>query len=249
MKQWRTWRDGFRRPRVSTVDPLTGYDRWAKAYAHEENPVLELEGRVLNRLLPDLEGKCVLDIGCGTGRVTRILAERNAARITAVDFSINMLVQARKQLRGSDRTQLAAAEALALPFANESFDLVTCSLMISHVEALQRFVAELARVARPGSHLLISEFHPFGHLLGWKRSFVERRSSGVERIAIRYHRHLHEDYFRAFTNEHLEIEELCEPRIDESVKHFYQGSRADLANYRQFYGYPLVLFFRLRAAS
>ena len=246
MRQGRRLRDRLLRSKVNTVDPLTGYNRWAKTYGCEENPVLELEGRVLKRLLPDLEGKHVLDIGCGTGRVTRILAARNAARITGVDFSINMLCEARKQLRGGDRTQLAAAEALALPFANDGFDLVTCSLMISHVEALQRFVAELARVARPGSHLLISEFHPFGHLLGWKRSFVERSSSGVESIAIRYHRYSHEDYFRAFANEHLEIEELCEPRIDESVKHFFEGSRAHRTRYRQLYGYPLVLFFKLR---
>ncbi len=247
MKRWRPLRDRFRSHKERTVDPLTGYNRWAKEYANQNNPVLELEGRTLKKLLPDLSGKDSLDIGCGTGRVTRILTERNAARVTAVDFSMNMLNEARKRLRGTGRTQLAGAEALALPFGDDSFDLVTCSLMASHVESLQPFVAELARVARPGSHLLISEFHPFGHLVGWKRSFVDGCGPRAERLSIRYHRHMHEDYFRAFKNEDLQIEELREPCIDESVKHFFEGSRSDFANYRRFFGCPLVLFFKLKA--
>ena len=247
MRQWRRLRDRVRGSKVNTVDPLTGYNRWAKTYASEDNPVLELDTCVLERLLPDVHGKCVLDVGCGTGRVTRMLAERDPAHITAVDFSVNMLYQAREQLRAAPRTELVAAQALALPFTDESFDLVTCSLMISHVEDLQSFVTELARVARPGGHLLISDLHPFGHLLGWNRSFVEQRNGGVERIGIHYYRHLHEEYFRAFRTEHLEIEELREPRIDESVKHFFEGSRGGLTNYQRIYGYPVVLFFRLRA--
>ena len=64
----------FREQRVETVDPLDGYDRWAKQYARTHNPVLELEQRALQELLPNLTNRDVLDVACGCGRVTNLLA-------------------------------------------------------------------------------------------------------------------------------------------------------------------------------
>lgn len=231
---------------LETVDPLTGYSLWAEQYASERNPVLELNQRALCDLLPSLKSKRVLDVGCGTGRVTSILADGGAACIVGIDFSFSMLEQASTQLRSSPNTHLIAAAGQRLPFADNSFDLVTCSLMISHLEDLFGVVAELARLIKPGGRMLISEFHPFWHLLGWDRSFQKQKNGQVARIRIRYFRYLYEDYFQAFKAAKLEIEAIREPLLDKSVKQFFEGSRQSAANYKKFVGYPVVLCFRLR---
>ena len=233
------------RSRGREVDPHTGYQRWASHYAVEKNPVLSLENGALLGLLPEVAGKRVLDVGCGTGRVSQLVAKRGASRVIGVDFSVNMLRSARIQVHSYSTVTLAAAEAIALPFAEETFDVVTCSLMMGHLEKIEPAIAELARVARRGGSLLVSDFHPYAHLLGWKRSFRDTRNGGAEEIHIRNYLHLHEDYFQSFRESGLHAEEISEPRIDESVRHFYQNSQQAREIYERFAGHPLVLMFRL----
>ena len=227
------------------VDAHTGYECWANCYASERNPVLSLETQALKELLPDVGGKRVLDVGCGTGRVSQQLAQLDARCVIGVDFSVNMLRSAMAQLRSCSSVTLVAGGAIALPFANETFDIVTCSLMTGHLEKLEPAVKELARVARLGSSLLISDFHPYAHLLGWKRSFRHPHNGSGEELHIRNYLHLHEDYFRAFRESGLQADEVSEPCIDESVRHFYQHSREASEIYERFVGHPLVLMFRL----
>jgi ubiquinone/menaquinone biosynthesis C-methylase UbiE len=87
-----------------------------------------------------------LDIGTGTGAVARLLSERwPEAEVTGVDVSPGMIAEARRL--GSERYDVA--DASALPYADERFDLVTLNNMIP-------FFGELARVTAPGGHLVIA---------------------------------------------------------------------------------------------
>lgn len=85
-------------------DPLSavrdGYDRWARVYDHDANPLPALEAPHVRAAFGDVRGRDVLDLGCGTGRHTAWLAE-SGARVTAVDFSEGMLEHARRKVRAA----------------------------------------------------------------------------------------------------------------------------------------------------
>src|ERR1017187_8593218 len=85
---------------TSSTDPIDllstkdGYDRWAEIYDGDDNPLVALEEPWVDKLIGDVNGLKVADIGCGTGRHALRLAAAGAI-VEAVDFSEGMLAQAR----------------------------------------------------------------------------------------------------------------------------------------------------------
>src|SRR5688572_13307737 len=80
-----------------------GYDRWAPTYDTDGNPLVALEEPLVERLMGEVEGLDVLDVGCGTGRHAIRLAAAGA-RVRGIDFSEAMLDQAR-QKPGAERVE------------------------------------------------------------------------------------------------------------------------------------------------
>ncbi|GAA3831192.1 hypothetical protein GCM10022226_60220 [Sphaerisporangium flaviroseum] len=107
-------------------------------------------------------GDQVLDVGCGTGYLTRILASLvgTDGRVTGVDPSHPMLDHARRRAPGNCSYQVG--EGQALPFPNATFDVVVSSFAVHHMPTAARggAVREMFRVLRPGGRLLIAEFRP-----------------------------------------------------------------------------------------
>ena len=102
-------------------------------------------------------GEVVLDLGAGTGVSTEELA-RSGADVVGVDISQGML-RAGKKVR--PRTILLAGDALALPFADATFDAVTISFALRNVHDTEAALREMARVTKPGGRLVVCEFsHP-----------------------------------------------------------------------------------------
>ena len=112
------------------------------------------------RMLPDVAGLHGLDIGCGEGHNTRLLAER-CARVTAIDPSPTFIRYAREaeaeEPRGIDYRE---ASALELPFADESFDFATAFMSLMDIASPEAAVAEAHRVIAPGGFLQLSITHP-----------------------------------------------------------------------------------------
>lgn len=104
-------------------------------------------------------GDEVLDLCCGTGDQARTLARRGA-RVLAADFCLPMLVRARSKLASRDgrRPRLASADALALPLPEGRFAGATVSFGLRNVADLDRALAEIARVLRPGGRVAFLEF-------------------------------------------------------------------------------------------
>src|SRR6266853_4823768 len=108
----------------------------------------------------------VLDLCCGTGDLAISLNLGYCARVTGVDFAHSMLVRARKKsarLHSKTLAQLrpiryVEADALRLPFANESFDLVTTSFGFRNLANYEAGLREIQRVLKPGGTIAILEF-------------------------------------------------------------------------------------------
>jgi SAM-dependent methyltransferase len=96
------------------------------------------------RALAGLDGKRVLDVGCGTGGVGSRLAKRGAS-VMGVDQDLKSLEQAKKTGRLKEVRQ---ADVTALPFADNDFDLAIASEVLEHVDDDRKGLSELCRVAR-----------------------------------------------------------------------------------------------------
>jgi ubiquinone/menaquinone biosynthesis C-methylase UbiE len=109
-------------------------------------------------LLAITAGERVLDVGCGSGAVTREIARRVGSRGVAVglDPSPALLAVARqlaKEAGVGDRIEFREGDALRLPFPDGSFDAVVCVTVLSHVPRGETAIPEFARVLRPGGRL------------------------------------------------------------------------------------------------
>lgn len=140
--------------------------------------------RMVARAVGARAGELVLDLAAGTGTSSRTFTAAGA-RCVACDFSLGMLeVGAR---RPHPAVRFAAGDALALPFADESFDAVTISFGLRNVADTGAALAELLRVTRPGGRLVVCEFShlrppllnaAYEQYLGRALPAVARRLSG-----------------------------------------------------------------------
>ena len=150
------------------------YRLWAPAYDGEPNPLLALEERVLGPLLlPAAAGRDVVDLGCGTGRWLERVLTAGARSAIGLDESPEMLARAAAKPGLAGR--LLQADCARLPLAASSADLLICSFVLGYLPDLATFVRQLARVARRGADLFISEFHPDAGARGWRRSFSHEK--------------------------------------------------------------------------
>ncbi|PZG21123.1 class I SAM-dependent methyltransferase [Nonomuraea aridisoli] len=113
-------------------------------------------------------GDRILDVGCGTGYLTRILSPvaGPAGEVTGLDPSPAMIQYAAARARGNCRYVLGGAQTL--PFPDGSFDAVTATLVVHHIPADDRpeALGEMYRVLRPGGRLLVVESRPLAGRLG-----------------------------------------------------------------------------------
>lgn len=111
-------------------------------------------------ILPDVAGLEGLDIGCGEGHNTRLLARRGA-RMTAVDIAQTFLAHARQSETDEPLgIRYIHASAQQLPFADASFDFATAFMSLMDVPRPELAVAEAWRVLRPGGFFQFSICHP-----------------------------------------------------------------------------------------
>lgn len=192
---------------VTEFDHAAGYAAWAETY-DDENNLIDIEERYLRPVLERHPAGDAADIACGTGRVTALLCELGH-RVTGVDPSEEMLTVARA--KGLDATFIAGDFA-TLPLPDDSVDLVTCTLALTHVEDLRRPIAEMARIVRPTGKIVLSDIHPIAVATGGQAVF--RRADGT-RGATTNLQHWTSDYVAAFRHAGLAIEDCVEPLVDD----------------------------------
>lgn len=199
-------------PAAQEVSVQEGYALWASSYDEEQNGLIFLEERQVDRLLARLSFTNVLDVGTGTGRHALQLARRGA-RVTALDQSPEMLAVARLAAQRAGLPIDFHLRSLddSLPFEAGQFDLLICALTLCHVPDLAHALAEFARVLQQGGSLLITDFHPVHTLYGWRTAF---RQAGVV-----YHLptvgHTRDDYLETIQACGLTILDVTESLVGE----------------------------------
>lgn len=108
-------------------------------------------------------GESVLDIACGTGDLTQLFARTPAGRVVGGDFTAKMLDFARSKQTHEpagvrDKITYVEADAMALPFRDAEFDVVSIAFGIRNVSDPKRALREFRRVLKPGGRLVVLEF-------------------------------------------------------------------------------------------
>lgn len=193
---------------LPTLSVAEGYAEWARTYDQRCNPTIAAEEPAVRRLLADRAPSTAVDVGCGTGRHSRWLAERGH-RVVAVDSSPEMLAVAARAL---PEVQTVLADVRELPLDDGCADLVVCALVLSHLPDLEP-VAELARLLRPGGRLVVSNVHPFAATVLGERAWTATAEGG--RAHIPEYPHPLGAYVNAFRTAGLVPAALVEPPHDD----------------------------------
>ncbi len=189
-----------------------------------------LEEPAIRKLLPPLQGTCILDLGCGFGSFAKFALEQGPAQITAVDISEKMIAVARERIRDERVKFICMALEDFVP-AKDSYDLAVSSLCLHYVQEIDVLFERIAGALRPGGQFVFSIEHPMctSQLDGWakgdagnKRYWpVDRYFDEGARIShwfvdgvVKYHRTV-ETYVRLQANAGFQMTALVEPQPEE----------------------------------
>ena len=186
------------------MDNQQAYNSWSKTYDTVENKTRDLEARALRESISG-GNLNILEIGCGTGKNTEFL-QTKAKYLIGADFSAEMLAQAKAKITAQnvEFRQLDLRENWE--FNDDSFDLITCSLALEHIENIDFVFAEANRVLRENGRFYFGELHPFKQYSGTKARF--ETGSGVFELECFVH-HVSE-FFDAALRNNFEVVELKE---------------------------------------
>lgn len=179
---------------------MSDYDAFARAYstANETNLLNAwYERPAMVDLVGDVDGRRVLDAGCGAGALAAALRAEGAI-VSGFDLSPGMVALARERL--GDDTDLRVADlGEPLPYDDDSFDVVACSLALHYLADWAGPLVELRRVLRPGGRLVVSVPHPAVYLVNYPTrdyfaltQYSEEFEFGGQSAVLTYwHRPLH----------------------------------------------------------
>ncbi|HVO76027.1 MAG TPA: class I SAM-dependent methyltransferase [Ignavibacteriaceae bacterium] len=151
------------------MDNIEAYNQWSEDYDKTINKTRGLEGMAIRKVLEKIYFKNVLEIGCGTGKNTEWLLSK-AERIIGVDFSEKMLEKAEKKIKNNKVKFVQADIRNEWNFGND-FDLITCSLVLEHIQDLNFIFHQANRSLTKGGYFYLGELHPFKQYLGTKARF------------------------------------------------------------------------------
>ncbi|MHA2427591.1 MAG: class I SAM-dependent methyltransferase [Candidatus Hermodarchaeia archaeon] len=213
---------------------LEAYEKMAEEYnkrvpTKDYNAYLERPATL--SLLPDIQGKHVLDAGCGPGIYAEILLDRGA-KVTAIDVSTKM-IQFAKQRLGNRATIRQANLEKPLDFLSDnSVDLVFSSLVLDYVKDWDSLFAEFARILRDDGYFIFSTEHPFSKFTYkdhpkcevlpenyYEKEYVEFTWTGFgQPILVPSYRRPLAMFFECLHSVGFYLEKLVEPRPTEDFK-------------------------------
>ncbi len=164
-------------------------------------------------LLGDVQGKMVVDLGCGSGENTILLARRGA-QVCAVDISANLVALARQRMKINGVTEgvrFFVGSAYDLPFADESVDVVFGAAILHHLD-LSLTAREVRRVLRPGGRAIFLEPVRNSKVVRFVRSLIPYQAPDIspfERPLTKHEMDGFADGFREYHSKAFTLPYLC----------------------------------------
>jgi SAM-dependent methyltransferase len=144
------------------------------------------EWPAIRALLPDFDGKRIVDLGCGFGWFSRWAKQHGAAHILGLDLSRNMIARAKADTSDPD-IEYAIADLNRLDLPEASFDFAYSSLAFHYIRDFDRLVRTVHRSLVPGSYLVFSIEHPIYMAPtrpGWLIDSDGRKTWPVDRYSV-----------------------------------------------------------------
>lgn len=138
-------------------DKTTG-DYYETVGKNAEGKVETGAGKLLDNLIPqNLDGKIVLDLGCGNGRHSEVLCEKGAMKVVAIDLSDSMMEQAkaRKNEKQLNQLELVRADMDNLPILKDKFDLIFSRFSLMYSGKMEQVVKNLSDALSVGGEILV----------------------------------------------------------------------------------------------
>lgn len=233
------------------LNPTDGFHRLADTYdaRFSGHPLLLLETTQTLAALPNLAGKSVGDIGCGTGRHALQFARFGARHVVGIDFCSTMLTYAQRK---AERAELPIEFGIGdltghLPLPDGVLDAAVCALTLSFIDDLRPTFRELARILKRRGTLVISERHP--HMLLAERAasvaafrkdkapYLRFADLEGRECRIPQHPHTFSDYINAAHAAGLRLDFATEPLVDHRLAVTHTSLKEQL-------GLPLALILR-----
>ena len=203
----------------------TDYEDFADAYSTDNDVNLlnnYYERPAMLNLAGEVDGRRILDAGCGSGPLFEALRGRGA-RMTGFDSSAQMVGLARRRL-GDDADLRVLDLGGRLPFADEEFDDVVSSLVLHYLRDWDGPLRELRRVLKPSGRLILSVNHPAVHKLAHPGAdyfeitqvATEHTFQGKKAVLHTWHRPLHA-MVASFTQAGFRIVRIDEPPVAEDT--------------------------------
>lgn len=181
------------------------YDQWSSTYDEVENKTRDLEKLAGQQVLSGISADSIIELGCGTGKNTEWLAAK-ASHITAVDLSEEMMAKAKLKVNRANVIFQQADITQPWNFTDRKADLITCSLILEHIEDLNAVFDQVSSHLKENGCFYVCELHPFKQYIGSKARF---ETPGGTQVLQCYTHHI-TDYLNAATAYNLVLIKLNE---------------------------------------
>ena len=217
-------------------DNETFFQKYSQMSRSQEGLQGAGEWQTLKKILPDFQGKRVLDLGCGYGWHCIYAAQQGAKEVTGIDLSQKMLAVAKEKTEQSGFTNInyhrCAIEDASFP--EECFDIVFSSLALHYVKDYQKTVADVYRWLKPRGTFIFSAEHPVFTAYGSQDWYYgedgeilhfpvdryyyegERKASFLGEVVTKYHRTL-TSYLETLLGAGFSLTHVVEPQPPEEM--------------------------------
>jgi ubiquinone/menaquinone biosynthesis C-methylase UbiE len=225
-------------------DDSVFFDKYSNMKRSKNGLASAGEWHELKKMLPNFEGKRVLDLGCGFGWHCRFAIENGAKSVVGIDISEKMLNEAKNKTK-SEYIQYICMPIEDIAFPDNSFDVVISSLALHYIQSFEEVLSKINKCLSKGGDFVFSVEHPIftsqgpqdwyyddkGNIVHWPvdQYFTEgvRKANFLGEEVIKYHKTL-TTYINSLLKEGFEVTGFVEPKPAENLLYTVPGMSDEL---------------------